>query len=244
MRELLMVIAMIVGVVGCAGNPFVNFYYSNELPSAYFIEDGSSPKIIRGTNYEEDVLYMKRKGYMELGNSSFNGRTVDHSLALAQAKRIGAPIVYVYSKYTNTESGMAPIIIPNNQTIVSGGGVATVYGSQTMYVPYSNSRHDVLATYWKKIRMPALGIRTRELSSKMKQRIGSNKGMFISAVIDGSPAYNADILEGDILVKINGISTYSDEQIGKAVNLYQGEEVIITLWRASKKIQIPVILGH
>ena len=38
---------------------------------------------------------------------------------------------------------------------------------------------------------------------EQKQEIESNKGVIIKRVEKGSPAFNADILEGDIIKKIN-----------------------------------------
>jgi len=46
---------------------------------------------------------------------------------------------------------------------------------------------------------PIFGTHIKDLTPEIRQQIGSNKGMLVYAVIKGSPAFEADILKGDVL---------------------------------------------
>jgi len=81
----------------------------------------------------------------------------------------------------------------------SGTAYTTTYGSKTTYIPYTVHRSDYLATYWIKMKPPIFGTHIKDLTPEIRQQIGSNKGMLVYAVIKGSPAFEADILKGDVL---------------------------------------------
>jgi len=232
---------------------------------------GGEPKLFRGNKEEDDSLKMLEDGYAMIGYSSFNAGNVDENGAISQAKKVHASVVIIYSKYTNTVSGTMPLTLPDTQTSTtygsgnvygsgniygaggsayysgnanySGSSTTTIYGSKTTYIPYSVRRNDYLATYWVKLKPPTFGTHIKDLTTELRQEIGSNKGMLITAVIKDSPAFYADIFRGDVLRKIGNIEIYSSENFQEALKKYQGKSINVLIYRNGKEISKEVRLN-
>ena len=190
---------------------------------------------------------MYEDGYVMIGYSSFNAGEVDENEAISQAKKVHASVVYIYTNYTNTNSGAMPLTLPSTTTSTttfnSGTAYTTTRGTSTTYIPYHTRRYDYVATYWVKInpKKILLGTRIADLTTEARQEIGSNKGMMVVAVINGSPAFDADIIRGDILRKIGDIDIYNGETYTEALERYKGQSVTVLISRKGTNIEKKVI---
>jgi hypothetical protein len=121
----------------------------------------------------------------------------------------------------------------------------TITEFDTVFVPTAVNQYDYSATYWIQGKPPILGIRPRNLSADERQKIGTNKGILILAVITGSPAFNADIFKGDIVTKVD------DQEVTDLKNFFhtivpslQGKTATFTILRngntLTKQVQIGV----
>ena len=250
-KEIAVTGSIIFLLAGCAA-PFSKYYYDQtggidvaQAPTVVHTE--GKPRLLRGNSVKDDSLKMLEEGYAMIGYSSFNAGNVNEKGALSQAKKVHAAAVIIYSKYTNTVSGAMPLTLPNTQTSstslygsaygsggyanYSGNAYTTTYGTRTAYIPYSVRRSDYLATYWVKLKKPIFGAHLRELSTETRQELGSNHGMMVNAVIDGSPAFQADILRGDILRKIGNLEIASTGDFQTALKRYQGKSVSVVVFR-------------
>ncbi len=248
---------------GCAA-PFAQFYYDqtggadlSKLPSV--VLPTGEPQVYRGSDQEQDALKMFEDNYNLVGYSSFNAGNVDENGAITQAKKVNASVVILYSKYTGSVSGSVPLTLPDTRssstslsgsaygssgyTSYSGTAYTTTYGTKTTYIPYTVHRSDYLATYWIKMKPPIFGTHIIDLTPEIKQQIGSNKGVLIYAVIKGSPAFEADILKGDVLRKIGDVAVFDAESFQKALAEYQGREVDVLIVRGDKELHKSVKLG-
>lgn len=218
------------------------------------------PLLIKGDKQEEDSVRMLEDGYAMVGYSSFNAGKVPESGAIAQAKKVHASVVLVYVNYTNTESGSMPLTLPDtqrSQTSVygnaygTGGGYATysgnayttTSGTKTTYIPYNVRQYDYIATYWVKLKPPIFGAYLAELTTELRQEIGSNKGMLINAVVKDSPAFQADIIRGDILRQIGDIQIYSQDTFEEALERHKGQVVTTLIYRNGTEIKKNVALN-
>ena len=85
----------------------------------------------------------------------------------------------------------------------------------------------------------------QELSAELKQKIGSNKGVVVTAVVKGSPAFDADILRGDILKQIGNHEISDPKMFGEATGRYAGKKVMVTLLRDAKEFTKEILFrGH
>lgn len=74
------------------------------------------------------------------------------------------------------------------------------------------------------------------LDFKQKQEINSNKGVEVKIIIDGSPAYLNDVLEGDILTKANGKELLNpDVAVNILTSFKHGDVVNLEYWRKGEK---------
>jgi len=237
---------------GC--NPYTQFYTDftggrNITEDPNYIISSGKPKLLYGGNVQDDFKRMSENGYVLLGTSSFNAAAVNQNMALEHAKKIHAETIIIYSEYTNTVSGSMPLTVPNTQTSYhsgsiygSGGGFAnyhgssTTYGTQTTYIPYNVRRYDYYAGFWVKAKPQSLGVNIGDLTDELRKEIESNKGAYIISVVKGSPAFNNDLLAGDIIRKINNTEVIDMVQCKNALSENKGKQVEIEIFRNGKTI--------
>jgi hypothetical protein len=209
-----------------------------------------------------DARKLIENGYACIGTSSFNAAEVNSSKALAQARKLQAAIVVVQSKYRNTVSGTIPfttqdppqVVTTYNQGSLYGtGGYGNYYGTSTTtipggysttYIPYSVNRYDYGATFWARIKPPIFGARIKELPDEIRRQIESNRGVLVDIVIKGSPAYRADILNGDVITRINDESVNGPEHLLSFLSSHAGEEVTLEVYRSGQKRLISLRLAE
>jgi C-terminal processing protease CtpA/Prc len=117
-----------------------------------------------------------------------------------------------------------------------GTGTTTTYGTKTIYKPYTIDRFEQGATYWVKKKSYLLGTIPQDLSPDLRQKIGSNKGMLVIGIVKQTPAFSADILQGDIIKKINNIEILDTKHCEQTLISNANKKVTITLLRDGKEI--------
>ena len=193
------------------------------------------------------AVYSKR-GYVMIGNSFFNtGHAESEQAAISQAQTVGADLVLIFNpRYTGSVTSNVPITTPTSSTSYStgtataygaggpitayGSGTTTTYGTQTTYVPMTVHRSDYGAVYFVKQRF-SLGVFTRELTDSERQALQSNKGAAVRLVVDNSPAYDADILPGDIITALDGVTVTTPQNFISMLSQRGGREVTLSIYR-------------
>lgn len=247
---------------GCMQNPYSKFYYDqtgnadfSKLGHKFVVPGEKDKPIIYRSSFddlENDRIKMLEMGFAPLGYSSFNAGNVNEDDVYAQAKKIHASAIVLYSKYSNTVTGAMPLTLPNNQystTNLSGnynsGGQygsfsgyanTTTYGTQTTIIPYSVDRFTYGATYWIKVRHITLGLYVKDLDADMRAAIQSNQGVFVEAVGLDTPAFKANFFRGDIVRKVGDADIYTSNDFLKSLGDYAGKEVDIVLLRNKEEL--------
>ncbi|MCL2760764.1 MAG: PDZ domain-containing protein [Desulfuromonadales bacterium] len=85
-------------------------------------------------------------------------------------------------------------------------------------------------------RPPILGMQVIDLNDEQRNQL-KNKGIIVSDVIKGSPAYKAGLLKGDIIIKIDDIDVHDVQSFQSLEQKYEGQKVEITYMRDGKKIE-------
>jgi hypothetical protein len=195
-----------------------------------------------------------------IGYSSFtSGHNASEEDAVKEGSAVGADLVVVMSpKYAGSVTTSIPITTPTSQTAYttgtatvygSNGGSATAYGnattttygSRTTYIPMTINRQAFGAIYFVK-RKYSFGASWRELTNDERQQIQSNSGLYITGIVDDSPAFNANVLVGDIILTINGRSIGSQEQAVKTFSALKGQTVELSIERGGHVMQKSVTL--
>lgn len=248
-------------LVGCA-SPYSQYYRDNnlgDLTKNPRVILSSEPRMLRGSDPETDAIKMLEDGYALIGYSTFNGPEANDRGALAQGKKVMASMVITYSKYTGSETRVIPITTPTSQTAMTtmngsafgthgstnylGTATTTIYGSQTSMVPYTVHRSDQMAAYWVKVKTGVVGIHYKSLTPDIVQKIGTNKGILVTAVVRDGPAFHADILRNDVISKIDGTSVYDAQSLQYATSSKSGQDVDFTILRNNQEIVKKVRLG-
>ena len=255
-KKFLGIFLFLILLQGCS-SPFTK-YYNDETggvdptKSNALILPTNEPKLYYGEDSTKDDLKMREDNYVQVGNSSFYNNSIDEAEAIDQAKRVHAEVVMLYSSNKRTVSGITPLTLPNTtnsstnfngnvygargSASYSGTANTTTYGTTTNYIPYSYDQSDFLATYWIKHKPRIFGANYNEPSSELKQQMGSNKGVLVTVVMKDSPAFDADILKGDIIKEIEGILVVNKDGFSEAIDRYQGKEVDLLIYRGYKEI--------
>lgn len=246
-------------VAGCGGGLFSKYYSGpDDIKSSQYYDASYKPPndevpIYTTNDIQADTLKLMTAGFAPVAESSFyapDGQ-VDRDQLEGFAKKIGAHAVLYNSSYRDTISGAVPLILPNNTvsytngtaTAYGSGGYATAYGnsttntygSQTVMMPYSKSRSNYDAIYFAKVH-ERLGLLVVPLSDSERQTLGTNRAAKVLVVVEGTPAFNADVLPGDYLQTVNEEVIINQQTLGSALDKYQGQDVTLTLIRDGKSI--------
>ena len=186
---------------------------------------------------------MRSKGYAVVGESGFNAEYEDPANAIKQAKAVGATVVLVNVEYTNTESSTTPLLLPDNRTTYFAGGSATTYG--TMVVPISSNtrRYDQYGVFfveWKE--RARFGIQGKDLTPKLRRKLERNTGMLIEVVVEDTPAFNANVIAGDVLIALDGKTIRDYEAAAKILGAVpeSADSAVMTVLRNGEEKDITV----
>lgn len=203
--------------------------------------------------------YAKR-GYVMIGHSMFNsGRPESEDSAIRQGQNVGADLVLILNpRYTGSVTSTIPITTPTTATSYStgtataygpggtvtayGSGMTTTYGSTTNYVPLTIHRSDYGAVFFVRQRF-GLGVFTRDLNDSERQEFQSNKGAAVRLVVDGTPAFDSDILVGDVIATVDGVGVSNAKALNDLVRERAGKRISITIVRRGQHIDKQVQLN-
>jgi serine protease Do len=258
MRPIIALILMLFAS-GCAQSGYMKFYTPHldpsakddvamlgdgELPVAHFVDD-----LVTATNT------WRTKGYVVLGYSSFNGPQESQHHVISQAKRVGATLVLYTSRYTDTESSTSALILPTTQTTYHSGSMFTSSGSNAFYsgtstsqsttvVPYTitQRRHGQAAVYLVKYTGPMrFGISLVDLTPAQRSQLGRNTGAVVDVVVDGTPAFIANVVAEDVLIAVDGqLVTSAEQGLNLLRSVGEVERCSLTILRGNTERQISV----
>ena len=92
-----------------------------------------------------------------------------------------------------------------------------------------------------------LGIRMLDITADVQQYYGLNslEGVYIAEVVTGSAAEKGGVLEGDVIVAMDGININSSSELQeKIARKNPGDEVTLTVLRNSKRLDLRVKLTN
>jgi membrane-associated protease RseP (regulator of RpoE activity) len=177
-----------------------------------------------------------------IGSSGFDGAAVPVEGALAQGQAVKADTVLVYSKYATTKTSSSKMQLVKE---------AAKKGSEIdpKDLVDEPTQHQYYASYWAKLPMPLLGVHIIKLKQKSRDDdddVRASKeepGLRIIAVIKASPADTAQIVKGDVLLKIGDVELAKPDDLFAAVQRYAGQVVEVKVVRKDATMNITVALN-
>lgn len=263
-----LVLGLLLMVAGCL-NPYREHYLSTvqKWPAAIterVLTPTGDPQIVSSTDMKADAHHMLQYGYVLLGKSHFKSQQVDEGQALDQARQIGAWVVMVSDQYIGTKTVSVPIVNwtpPTTTTTVvdvqrGGDGNRPPHDVQKVitqtdpgqmnvnYVPEDVDYYKYAATFWAKTKPSPIGVLVGPLTDAEKQTYQTNLGVVVKVVIEQSPAYMANVLEGDVLTGLAGESITSVDQFYDIVNRNLGKAVSLDIIRNGQPQSPSIQLGN
>lgn len=219
-----------------------------------------SPSVERSPTVPDRETYAKR-GLTPIGYSSFNARSGEAETgAIEQGQQVGADLVVIVNPaYTGSVTSQIPISTPTSSTSYTtgsataygpagtvnafGSSTTTTYANKTTLVPVTTNRYQYGAVYFVK-RDYLLGANWRGLSDNERTQLQTNSGLYITSVVDDSPAFRNDILAGDILLQIDGNPIYGEANAERLLSSKRGRNVILSISRNGNIMRKEVILDR
>jgi hypothetical protein len=253
---------MVVLALSACANPYSKFYKGLDTAQALpgYVQSNEPLHVFASSDFKKDVATLATKGYLVVGYSAFTAPSNQNSDGpmREQAAKLGAHAVLVSSKYSHTVSGAVPITTPTTATsyttgtataygrggvVNAYGNSTTTYGTQTNMIPYSIERSEFGAVFLAKTK-GRLGVLVAALDDATRKRLETNQGVIVQGVVEGTPAFAADIIPGDVLLKIGADAVQSPEHFTKSLlDKYQGQAVNILLDRNGKTVEKTVTLN-
>jgi hypothetical protein len=257
---------------GCQHNAFTQYYQPSKQkndPSIY-LPHTENIEIYTTTDPQLDARELQSRGYIWLGVSSFEGTiAVTKDMILDQARRVDADVVLYKTNYLRSEVGVRAIPQYNPGQLIttnsSGTVTANAYGSggnaygtanyngtattttsgtfSTQYVPTTLNRYSHQAGFFKKSKMGILGIFYHNLPEALRSRLERNTGVEVDIVVVGGPAFLANIMRGDVIIKIQDDDVLSDEDFQVKLSKYANTKVKITFLRNGQEKVVEVQLN-
>lgn len=102
---------------------------------------------------------------------------------------------------------------------------------------------DYAAVYFIKQKF-FLGAFTRDLSDSERQDLQTNRGAVIRLIVDNTPAFDGDLLVGDVVVAIDGVPVANADSFMTLLQQRSGKKVAIDLMRRGDRIHKEIQLLH
>lgn len=252
-------------ISGCASG-YKRFYHSVPEPALRHVSEerihapSGDPQVRNAHAMSRQlVLQMQEQGFAPIGYSHFNsGRHQSRSSVISEARRVGADLVVIIDpSYTGTRSGEMAVTTPTTSTSYTTGSATaygaggsataygqsttTTYGTSTSYIPYSVDRYDFGAVFFVAVKSH-FGIIMSDLSAEQARMVQSNHGVYVDGIVRDSPAFNADILQGDIILADNGVKVEGSRWLENEAKNHPGKIMHLKVWRSGSVIDKTVII--
>jgi membrane-associated protease RseP (regulator of RpoE activity) len=260
-------IMMVLLMAGCASNGYAKFYTAK--PNAQEImasplrdKAPAEPRVLTVTQQNSKATFedLRRHGYIIFGESAFYGPAskTTNDQAVEQAQKLGAALVTIGISYHDTLSGTNSFTLPGapvTSTVNTVGNVGGTYynanstvttpGAPQMYsIPYSVSRNDFWAGYWihQNVNSYKFGGQLADLPSEVRAKLHRNTGVYVPIVIVGTPAFLANILDGDVITKINDLDVTDQASFRMQLEQFSGQPVAFEVIRGDERLSIKMTL--
>lgn len=232
----LMALFVTLFLAGCA-SPVYKYFTPVNVTNAAEPKPCTTPQIKIIKNLNADIKSVLHEGWVEVGYSSWNDEASNiQSDLIKKSKEINACLVLVYSKQTGSAIEEMPVDTYAPSPFFGGYYGGGYYGGYSTYAPYTVFLYQYDIFFLTQMERFYTGLYVADLDDRARKLIQSNKGVIVTLVVNGSQAYNADIIPGDIITKIGESDLTNYASFNHVVQFYQGESAVFYINRAGKKL--------
>jgi hypothetical protein len=235
--RLIVVLPLLLLLSGCASG-YSKFYTQrideNNMKNLELLNENQTPVIVKTNNLNAEVDRYLAKNFSVIGVSSFNGGMESDENIISQAINVRATLALQTSSFVTTQGSSTPLVLPNG---VGGFNTTAMYSQQM--------RYDQGAVFMaKNIKKPKLGVLYAELTPDLKQKYERNTGVIVRNVGEDTPAFEANIVTGDLIIGIDGNNVRGVEHFGQLVNSIpqSADKIILKVIRNNIEKDITVSL--
>jgi hypothetical protein len=242
---------------GSGNNPYERYYnaipFFDALPAQYFQAPPSVIQLERTDDMVKSIARVEEDGALFIGELAMTGTRPDMYQVIALGQKHGAAGALVMIKPLEKRSGVQTITTPNysmstgNVMGNSGGGTfgatgqSSSIGYTTQAVPYEQNIYAINVMYYKKASGPeafSLGASVKEVSQEDRQLAKDNRGVYVAGVVRGSNAFKANILPGDVIVRVEGRDIFGRTEFTDVLTEIRKDEITIDVRRGGEVITV------
>lgn len=209
--RLIFCFALLMTLSGCASG-YSKFYTQRISDTDYnFIvplKEGQIPIIEKTDDLRKAGDRYAAKNFTLIGVSSFNGPMESDDNIISQAEAVKATHVLQTSRFVTTQGGSTPLVTPN------GFGGLNVTSMNHQQMRYDQSAL-FLAKSTKKLRV---GVGFEGLTPDERKLYERNAGVVVRNVVEGTPAFDANIITGDLIISIDGKNVQGQDHAGQLLD--------------------------
>jgi hypothetical protein len=262
-----------IALLWCAGcvaplqlpNGFARFYQDDTLNMRPEIRQrllppSGSPQIenVALAQLQDEVMRFVERGFVRIGVASFSGPAGSREQAIEQAVKVGADFVLIGSEYSRTaQVTLSSLAVQPGQTYTTQERGTFGYGSysgtattttaptfQTQQTPLEIPIYSQVASFWRRAKPPIFGANTSSIPENVRAKLQRNTGVFVTAVVEAGPAFKANILRGDVIIKFADKPVDTVQELFDAILSYAGQKVSLTIIRDTKTMVLDVQLNE
>jgi hypothetical protein len=188
---------------------------------AYLPAFSGKTRILTTTNIVNDVKDLYRSGYTLLGDSEFQGPSLPDRALRFQAHQVGADVVVRSREFVRMTTTATPW--PSSLD-TRGRLIAPDIQAGSRLYQYQ-------AGFFRQGHPDILGVWDRPTTPEVRQKMRQDQGVLVYVVRNGSPAFKADITEGDVIMGMGGEAVKSDADMREKLNKFAGQKVDLEIWR-------------
>jgi hypothetical protein len=120
----------------------------------------------------------------------------------------------------------------------SSGFTMVPASARTEFVPFAKRHFDTQVTFWRKRRPTPSGAYTETIPVELRAHLGRNTGAYVIAVEDGSPAFGADLVPGDVVVAVDGTKVLDPATFEQLTSTRGSTRTVLDVLRAGSPRRI------
>jgi membrane-associated protease RseP (regulator of RpoE activity) len=179
-------------------------------------------------NWAYTPLHDARSGAFQRPAGEIEYRELDSIEAMAEAEREMYRQGYVMIGYSNMLSPQLEMVAPRGAR-----ALGEKYGASVVLNTFGDRHY--LATLWARPKHFAFGAYFTdalpdEARAALRDILHTEQAVIVQTVVEGSPAFDARIRPGDLLVTLNGEPIRDDATMNSLLQRHAGGEVTLVVW--------------
>lgn len=190
------------------------------FPDDCLLPSGTDPEVYLSGSLGNDVARLISQYKAVLGYAEIVGPEVDPEILAGAAKE--------YAEKLRAKNALFSMEVDGMNSLISGDFVYDY-----TFVFLSDMSEDM------KTKNAKAGFQVRDMTDSDRRLYGRNYGAVVDIVFEGSKAFYNNVVQGDLVIDVNGFTVYGREDFNKYLSLVdEGENLVLKVIRGSSEREI------